>query len=263
MSLLELLDFEMLEGRTFNRNFSRDSTKIIFNQAAIEVMGLKEPIGQKIKLWDENDLEIIGVVKDFHFQSLHTEVKPLFFWLRPENSWNIMMKIKAGQEKETLAQLKDHYESYNAGFTFDYQFLDDEYQKLYTSEQRVSTLSKCFGGIAILISCLGLFGLAAFTAERRTKEIGIRKTLGSSSLNIIYLLSSDFTKMVAVSVSIAIPLSYYLLDSWLEDFAYRIELEWWFFLAAGLGSLIIALLTVGYQAVKAANINPASCLRDE
>jgi len=245
------------------KDFSQDSFKIIFNEAAIAVMGLKDPIGKKINLWDEHDFEIVGVVKDFHFQSLHESIEPLFFRLRPSYSWNIMVKIKAGQEKETLASLKSFYESYNAGFTFNYRFIDDRYAEQYASEQRVSTLSKYFAGITVLISCLGLFGLAAFTAERRTKEIGIRKALGSSALNIIYLLSSDFTKMVSISILLALPLSYYLLHNWLEDFAYRIELEWWFFLSAGLVALFIAWLTVGSQAIKASRINPAQCLRDE
>jgi putative ABC transport system permease protein len=261
--MLELLDVEMKEGRTFMKDFSQDSFKIIFNEAAIAVMGMKDPIGKKITLWEKYDYEIVGVVKDFHFQSLHEKVEPLFFRLRPSYSWNIMIKIKAGQEKETLANLKNFYEDYNTGFTFDYRFLDEQYAKQYASEQRVSTLSKYFAGVTVLISCLGLFGLAAFTAERRTKEIGIRKALGSSALNIIYLLSSDFTKMVSVSILLALPLSYYLLQNWLEDFAYRIELEWWFFLGAGFTALFIAWFTVGSQAIKAAHINPAQCLRDE
>jgi ABC-type antimicrobial peptide transport system permease subunit len=213
-------------------------------------MGMKEPIGKKITLWEKFDYEIVGVVKDFHFQSLHEKVEPLFFRLRPSYSRNIMIKIKAGQEKETLANFKTFYEDYNTGFTFDYRFLDEQYAKLYASEQRVSTLSKYFAGITVLISCLGLFGLAAFTAERRTKEIGIRKALGSSALNIIYLLSSDFTKMVSVSILLALPLSYYLLQNWLEDFAYRIELEWWFFLGAGIMALLIAWLTVAVKPSK-------------
>ncbi|MFY0626115.1 MAG: ABC transporter permease [Reichenbachiella sp.] len=261
--MIDLLNIEVIEGRDFDRKFSQDSSKIIFNEAAIKIMNLDNPIGEKIKLWDDHNLEIIGVVKDFHFQSLHTEVKPLFIWLRPDNSWNVLTKIKAGEEKETLARIKDFYEDFNPGFNFEYKFMDDHYQKLYSSEQRVSTLSKYFGGIAIIISCLGLFGLASFTAERRTKEIGIRKALGSSSFNIIFLLTSDFTKMVFISIILAIPFGYYLMDAWLEDFAYRIELEWWFFLMAGLGALIIAWLTVGSQAIKAAHINPANCLRDE
>lgn len=260
---IELLDIPLKEGRNFSKKFSQDSAKIIFNEAAIEVMGLKNPIGKKIRLWDELDMEIIGVVKDFHFQSLHEKVGPLFFKLKPEHTWNILVKIKAGQEKETLAQLKEFYESYNPGFFFDYVFMDEQYARQYASEQRVSTLSKYFAGITVLISCLGLFGLAAFTAERRTKEIGIRKALGSSALNIVYLLSRDFTKMVSISIFMALPMSYFFLQNWLEDFAYRINLEWWFFISAGLTALFIAWLTVGSQAIKAAHINPAQCLRDE
>ncbi|MBX2842827.1 MAG: ABC transporter permease [Flammeovirgaceae bacterium] len=261
--LIETLGIEMKEGRSFSNEFSTDTSKIILNEAGIKVMGLQDPIGKVIRLWDEMDLEIIGVAKDFHFQSLHEEVSPLFFILNPENTWNIMARIEAGKEKETLERITDFYQDFNPGFTFDYQFLDQEYENQYKAEQRVATLSQYFAGFAILISCLGLFGLAAFTAERRLKEIGIRKVLGSSVINIIYLLSSDFTRMVIIAIFIALPISYFALDNWLQRFAYRIELDVWFFVGAGFLALLIAWITVGMQAVKAANINPVKCLRSE
>jgi predicted permease len=262
--LIETLNIEILDGRSFSREFSTDTTKIIFNEAGIKVMGLEgDPIGQVINLWEEHDLEIIGVAKDFHFQSLHTAVNPLFFVLDTRYNWNVMIRIEGGKEQETLAGLKDFYESYNPGFTFDYQFLDEEYQRQYAAEQRVAKLSQYFAGMAILISCLGLFGLAAFTAERRQKEIGIRKALGSSAASILYLLTSDFTKLVILSSFIALPVSYMLVSTWLERFAFKIELGAWFFIGAGLIALIIAWITVGTQAIKAANVNPAECLRSE
>jgi ABC-type antimicrobial peptide transport system permease subunit len=262
--LLETLGIEMVDGRTFSRDFSTDSSKIIFNEAAIKVMGYEEePIGKTITLWENYDFEIVGVAKDFHFQSLHTQVNPLFFRLVPDQTWNVMVKISGGQEKETLERIKRFYEDYNPGFTFDYQFLDDEYQRQYAAEQRVATLSRYFAGLAIVISCLGLFGLAAFTAERRIKEIGIRKALGSSVSNIFYLLTSDFTKLVVLSILIALPVSYMLVYSWLERFAFRIQLGAWFFIGAGLIALVIAWITVGSQAIKAARVNPAECLKDE
>ncbi|MEP2511355.1 MAG: ABC transporter permease, partial [Reichenbachiella sp.] len=222
--LFKTLDIKFKEGRPFSREFSTDTTKIIFNEAAIKVMNLEDPIGKTITLWGENKMEIIGVVKDFHFQSLHNEVKPLFFQLTPENTWYVMARIQAGAEKKTLADLEDFYSEFNPGFTLEYEFMDKRYESLYKAEQRVSTLSRYFAGMAIIISCLGLFGLASFTAERRQKEIGIRKVLGSSVMNIVYLLSSDFTKLVGLSILIALPISYYFISDWLDQFAFRIGL---------------------------------------
>lgn len=174
-----------------------------------------------------------------------------------------MVKIEVGREKEALANIGSFYESFNPGFTFDYQFLDDNYKNLYLAEQRISILSKYFAGIAILISCLGLFGLAAFTAVRRQKEIGIRKILGSSAFGIVRLLSTDFTKIVITAIIIALPLSYFMAKSWLNEFAFRIDLEWWYFGGAGFVALLIAWFTVGVQTIKVANINPTECLMDE
>jgi ABC-type antimicrobial peptide transport system permease subunit len=260
--LIEMLNIPMKEGRTFSRDFGADSAKIILNEAAIDFMRLTNPVGKTIKLWGE-DREIIGVTKNFHFESFHEEVKPLFFRLTPDGAWNIMIKIAAGREKETLAQLQRFYQEFNPGFPFDYKFLDQDYQALYAAEQRVATLSKYFAALTILISCLGLFGLAAFTAERRLKEIGIRKILGSSDLGIMQLLSADFTRIVLIAILIALPVSFLLTKSWLEGFAYRIELEWWFFIGAGLVALLIAWFTIGLQTVKAARINPTQCLKNE
>lgn len=261
--LFETLDIQFAAGRPFSRDFSTDTSKIIFNEAAIKVMNLEDPIGKTITLWEENKMEIIGVVKDFHFQSLHSEVKPLFFMLAPENTWFIMARIQAGAEKQTFAALESFYMDFNPGFTLDYEFMDKEYADMYAAEERVSMLSRYFAGMAIAISCLGLFGLASFTAERRQKEIGIRKVLGSSVFSIVYLLSSDFTKLVGASILLALPISYYLVSEWLDQFAFRISLEAWFFIGAGCLSLLIAWLTVGAQALRAAHINPVDCLRDE
>ena len=174
-----------------------------------------------------------------------------------------MVRIENGKEKETLERLQAFYVDFNPGFTFEYNFLDVQFQKQYAAEQRVATLSRYFAGFAILISCLGLFGLAAFTAERRLKEIGIRKALGSSVTNIIILLTGDFTRLVFVSIVIALPISYFLVKNWLERFAYHVDLGAWFFVGAGLIALLIAWVTVSTQAVKAAKVNPSQCLRTE
>ena len=261
-AMTEILGIEVMEGRTFSEEFGAETEKIIFNEAAIEFMGLTDPIGKVITLWGE-DKEIIGVVKDFHFDSFHEEVKPLFIRFNPYATHFIMAKIEAGKEKEAIDNLQRFYRSYNPGFPFGYRFLDEDYQELYAAEQRVSTLSGYFAALAILISCLGLFGLAAFTAERRTREIGIRKILGSTEFQIVYLLSGDFTKMVLAAIFIALPLSYFITQQWLESFAFHIDLRWWFFAATAILALLIAWITVGMQTVKAAKTNPVKCLKDE
>jgi ABC-type antimicrobial peptide transport system permease subunit len=259
--LLEMLGLEMVEGRAFSPQFGSDATKVIFNQTAISMMGLENPIGKTVSMWGK-EKQIIGVVKDFHYESLYETVGPFFFAFT-ENNPTTMIKIKAGMEKETIDQLAEFYMDFNNGLPFDYQFLDQDYQKLYAAENRVAILSRYFAGVAILISCLGLFGLAAFTAERRTKEIGIRKVLGSSAFAIIYLLTRDFSKVVFVSICIALPISFFLTRQWLNDFAFRIELEWWYFITAGVVTLLIAWMTVGIHTVKAANTNPIQCLKNE
>ncbi len=260
--LIQTLGIGMAAGRPFSRDFATDSSAIILNEAAVQVMGLKDPVGKVVKLWGQ-DRQVIGVAKNFHFQSLHEKVTPLFFLLTPGETPNVVVKIAAGKEKAAIDGLRTFYEGYNRGFAFDYKFLSRDYQALYAAESRVAVLSRYFAGLAILISCLGLFGLAAFTAERRRKEIGIRKVLGSSELGIVRLLSGEFTKMVLTSVVIALPISYLLTKGWLERFAYRIPLEPWYFLLAGLLALLVALATVGVQALKAARANPVHSLKDE
>jgi putative ABC transport system permease protein len=257
-NMIELMGIEMKEGRTFSSDFSTDSAAVIFNEAAINVMGLKDPLGKVV-----SGAQIIGVAKNFHFESLHEEVKPLLFVLSPTHSNKVMIRIEAGKERETIARLEEFYQRYNPGFSFDYKFLDENYQGLYAAEKRVALLSRYFAGLAVLISCLGLFGLAAFTAERRLKEIGIRKVLGSSVFGIVSLLSRDFTKIVLAAIAIALPVSYFIAKHWLDGFAYKVALEWWYFAGAGLTALVIAWLTVGSQAIRAARVNPTQCLKDE
>jgi putative ABC transport system permease protein len=260
--LLETLDIELAEGRAFSRDYTTENDKVIFNEAAIAHMGLEDPIGKTITFWG-NKKEIIGVVKDFHFDSFHEQVKPMLISFWPDRLAEFMVKIKTGREKETLAQLEDLYLNFNPGFLFDYQFLDNDFQELYESEKRVSALSNYFAGVAVLISCLGLFGLAAFTAERRIKEIGIRKILGASTVGVVQMLSGDFIKMVIVAIVIALPVSYMVANEWLDSFVYRIDLEWWFFASAGAVTLLIAWLAIGWQTVKAAQQNPVKNLRYE
>jgi putative ABC transport system permease protein len=261
--VMEMLDLQLKEGRFFSRDHN-DSLKVIFNEAGIAAMNMKDPIGKAIDLGGPfNNLEIVGVVKDFHFESLHYKVMPMFFIVAPQFTRQIMARIEAGKETETIKRIQSFYQTYNPDFTFDYRFLDQDYEAQYRSEERVSVLARYFAGIAILISCLGLFGLAAFTAERRLKEIGIRKVLGSSEWGIIYLLSSDFSKIVLLAAVIALPISYFMVTQWLSGFAYRIPLQWWYFVGAGLIALFIAWLTVGMQAFRASRVNPTQCLKNE
>lgn len=260
---LETMGVTFVEGRGFTDGNLADTSKVVFNEAAIKVMGLENPIGEHIRLWDRYDLEIVGVVKDFHFQSMHEAVKPLFFRFDPSNTWNVLVRLEPGKEKETLAKMSEFYSSFNPGFTFEYKFQDQEYALLYAAEQRVATLSSYFASMAVIISCLGLFGLAAFTAERRLKEIGIRKALGSSSTNIVLLLSKDFTMLVLVSVILGLPIAYYALDKWLESFAFKIPLSMIYFVSSGVIALAIAWITVASQAIRASRVNPVKCLRTE
>jgi putative ABC transport system permease protein len=260
--LLETLGIEVAAGRSFSTKFGSDTSKMIINEAGIKAMRLANPVGKIFTLWGK-EYQIIGVVKDFHFESLHQVVQPMFFKFNPEQTNRIMVKISAGKEKSTIAHLQRFYEHYNPGYTLNYKFLDQDYQGQYVSENRVGLLSRYFALLAILISCLGLFGLAAFTAERKLKEIGIRKVLGASELNIIYNLSKDFTMPVVMAIVIGLPTSYVLTTHWLNSFAYRIELQLWYFLAAGFLALFISWLTVSMQAIKAANADPIKCLKQD
>ena len=261
-NMIETFDIGIVQGRPFSREYGAEESKIIFNRTAIEAMGLKNPIGKKVSL-ENTDFEIVGVTEDFHFASLHEEIKPLFFVLRPEWTRTVMVRIEAGREKIALDNLWDFYGRYGSVGDFEYRFLDQTYAAQYAAEQQVSILAKYFAGLAILISCLGLFGLATFSAERRSKEISIRKVLGQSSSQIAFMLSNEFAKPVLISVVIALPVAYLLVNDWLSGFAYRIPLHVWYFGMAGLLALSVAIMTVGSQAIKAAQNNPIIGLRDE
>jgi putative ABC transport system permease protein len=260
--LLELLEFELVQGRSFVPGSEADKQAIIFNEAAIKFMGMKDPLGRKVE-FNGGEYEIIGVIKDFNYESFHEPMKPAFLWLQPAWTGSVMIRLEPGNPQEALSRLEKFYNAFNPGFPFTYRFIDDDYQKMYASENRVGQLSRYFAGLAILISCLGLFGLAAFTAERRIKEIGIRKVMGSTSLGIVYLLSLDLTKMVIVAILVGLPLGAWLASLWLGGFAFRIELEWWFFVVSGATALLIAWVTVAVQTAKAAGVNPSECLRAE
>ncbi len=258
--LIETLGIQMAAGRSFSEKFTSDTSKIIINEAGIKVMRLKDPVGKIFTLWGE-DMQIIGVIKDFHFESMHQQIKPMFIRYKPTGTNRIMVKIASGKVKEALAGLGEFNKTYNPGFPLDYKFLDQDFQAQYVAETRVSLLSGYFAVLAVLISCLGLFGLAAFTAERRFKEIGIRKVLGATNLSVVYILSRDFTRPVLIGILIALPIGYVFSRLWLNTFVYKIELQLWFFMAAGFMALLISLITVIFQAYKAAGINPVQAIR--
>ena len=261
--LIETLGMEMAEGRSFSKNNGTDSMAIIFNEAAIEAMGIEDPVGKTVVQWRQ-EKTIIGVVKDFHFQSLYEEVRPCFLFFDPEiESNNILVKIEAGKEQEALAQLEKVYIKHTAGLPFEYHFMDEDYQILYESETKVAVLSRYFAGLAILLSCLGLFGLVTFTADRRKKEISIRKVLGASVLSIVRLLSKNFMQLVGLAILIALPIGWFIATQWLQNFAYHIELSVWMLSLAGIVAILIAFLTVSIQGFRAANLNPADNLYRE
>ena len=260
--LMETVGMEMLSGHTFSREFGSPD-QIIFNEVAIQSMGLEDPVGKIIHIEGEKK-QIRGVVKNFHYESLYQPLKPCALMLAPmEYAPRVSVKIEAGKERSVLASLKMLFERHNPGLIFEFKFMDDDYERLYASEIRVSLLSRYFAGIAVLVSCLGLFGLAAFTIERRTKEIGIRKVLGASPFRIFRLLSADFAKMVLTGIAAGLLISSIAAHLWLENFAYHIELKPSYFLFAGITALLIALLTVSFHAAKGASVNPTEYLRNE
>lgn len=256
----ETMNLQMAEGRAFSNDFA-DSSSVIFNQAAIAAMGIKNPVGKTVSLWGEKK-QIIGVVKDYHYQSLYNKIGAAFFTFSNNNPTTVV-KVKAGTMPNTIEALQKLYKKYNAGLDFTYAFLDDDYNRLYASEQRVATLSQYFAGIAILISCLGLFGLAAFTAQKRQKEIGIRKVIGASVSNVVLLLSKDFLVLVLVALCLAIPTSWWAANQWLQSFAYRISLNPLVFIITSFAVVLVTLTTISFQSIKAAIANPVKSLRAE
>lgn len=254
---------QMAKGRDYSKDFATDSTGYIINETALKIIGYKDPIGKPLTFWQKPGT-LIGVVKDFHFNSLHEPMRPLVLRLGEEIEWGTaLVRTEPGKTKEALAGLEKVCKGLNPKFPFTYKFSDEQYQKLYTSEAVVSSLSDYFAFLAIFISCLGLLGLAMFTAEQRTKEFGIRKVLGADSATLFGLLSKEFLALVLVALLIGSPLAWIAMNRWLEDYAYRTELSWWIFVIAGLVALIIALVTVSFQAVKAALANPVKSLRTE
>jgi putative ABC transport system permease protein len=224
-------------------------------------MAMTDPIGKPVILFGKRKT-IVGVVKDFHFESLYEKIKPCFI-TNFQGGSNILIKLKSGTEQATLSKLQNLYKKYNPGVLFDYSFLDANYQALYASEQKVAALSKYFAGMAIITSCLGLFGLAAFTAQRRQREMGIRKVIGASVGQIAFLLSKEFLQLVFTAIAVAFPVAWLLVSKWLNSFAYRIDIGGGLFVMAAVVTIFITLLIIGFQAIKAAVVNPIYSLRND
>lgn len=270
-SLLQTLDIKPIAGRLFSKDFPSDtSLRIILNEVAIKQIGFTSPqqaIGGKVNFdWGEKTYSwtIIGVVKDFHFQDLHVPITPFAFQLSEQPNYNyLIIHSKAADISSLVTSIRASWHKLNPNEPFEYSFLDEDFQRNYESENRLASIVGYFTIIAILISCLGLLGLATFSAEQRTKEIGVRKVLGASVTGIVTLLSKDFLKLVAISIVIASPIAWWVMNKWLQDFAYRTNIGWTVFVITTVAAMLIALITISFQAIKAAIANPVKSLRTE
>ncbi|HSN09162.1 MAG TPA: ABC transporter permease [Hanamia sp.] len=261
-------EMKVVAGRNFSKNFTTDSTAMIINETAAKAFGWNTQTAVGKTIVRENSIRgknvpfhVIGVVKDFNFQSLHQPITPLLMVLNPD--FGLIFKVKTADIKGLLASMKTKWDQFNTGEPFTFTFMDDLYNKTYAAEQKTGTILNIFALLTILVACLGLFGLVTFSAEQRTKEIGIRKVLGASVTGIVELLSKDFLKLVLVAIVIATPVAWFAMNKWLQDFAYRIHISWWFFAIAGVVAIFIALITISFQAIKAAVANPVKSLRTE
>lgn len=269
-NFLTTLGIQPLAGRVFSKDFPDDtSSRMVINLEGSKQMGFSSPqqaIGKKLLIdWQGQTYrwEIIGVVKDFHFKDLHSQIEPYGFQLNNRPQYNYAIAHLKGNISATLKSVEAAWRKLNPNEPLEYSFLDDDFQKNYEADNRLSAIVRNFTIIAILISCLGLFGLATFSAEQRTKEIGIRKVLGASVQSIVGLLSKEFLLLVVIAIVIASPLAWWAMNKWLQNFAYRTSIEWWVFVVAALIAVLIALLTISSQAIKAALTNPVKNLRTE
>lgn len=258
----KVFSLKMESGRWFEENNQSDNQNVVLNEAAVKKFNIKQPLGKRFHFQGRKGT-IVGVVRDFHFKSLHEQIGPLVLFTGDSWRSGVYIKPVKGKEPEAIKVAEKLWAEFIPNRPLEYHFLNETYDKLYNSEQRVATLFNAFAIVAIFVSCLGLFGLAAFAAEQRTKEIGIRKVLGASVASITVLLSSDFLKLVGIAFIVACPLSYYLMNKWLQDFAYHINIEWWFYGIIGVLIIAVAIATVGYQSIKAALTNPVKSLKAE
>lgn len=260
------LGLQFSSGRYFSRDYPADSNAIVLNESAVKFMEMKDPIGKRIELPNPGSTRfftIVGVLKDFHYESLHQRIRPLAIFLNSGQTAYLPVRLRATDISGTISFIKDQWKKIVPGKPFEYFFLDEDFDKLYQSEQKTGQIFTAFSVLAILIACLGLLGLTIFTVERRIKEIGIRKVLGAPITTIVFLISKEFLKWVLVANIIAVPVAYYFMSNWLENFAYRTEISIWVFILSGIIALVIALVTVSSQTIKAATANPVKSLRYE
>ncbi|MFD0765093.1 ABC transporter permease [Mucilaginibacter lutimaris] len=266
------MDMKIVKGRNFSNEMITDSTAVIINEAAAKFLGFADPINKSIyqskggerkgSTPNIRECRIIGVVKDFHFNSLREKIEPIVLTYG-QNNGALAIRVSTSNITGLMAQIKDKWNSLSPGVQIDYSFMDQDFDASYRSEQRIGTIFVIFTSLAIIIACLGLFGLAAYAAEQRTKEIGIRKVLGADVSVIVAMLSKDFIKLVCIAIITASPLAWYVMNKWLQDFAYRVTIHWWVIAAAGVGALLIAFVTISFQSVKAALANPVDSLKNE
>jgi putative ABC transport system permease protein len=254
------LKIKLAEGSNFTGT-KLDSAHFILNETAVRMAGIKDPIGKRFSLGERKGT-IIGVAKDFNFASMKVKIEPSVFYFKPAGSV-LYVKTTGRNAAAALSAVKGVWEQYNPGFPFEYAFLDEKYGAMYAADQRMGHLFNTFSIIAILISCMGLLGLATYTAQVRTREIGIRKVLGASVGNIIALVAVNFLKLVVIAILIASPIAWWAMHSWLQNFAYRITVSWWMFALAGAAAIFIALVTISFQSIKAATANPVKSLKSE
>jgi ABC-type antimicrobial peptide transport system permease subunit len=263
------LNLKIVEGRDFSREFASDSLAVLINETAKKYLGMPEPVGKFLKDDNEEDpkppLKIIGVVEDIIAQSPYEPVKQgLYVYDRFNNSSYYNLRLNPEKSaSENIAVIETVFKGHFPDIPFEYEFVDEQYGEKFASEERIGTLSGIFTALAILISCLGLFGLTSFVAEQRTKEIGVRKVLGASVFNVWNMLSKDFLKLVVISCFIAVPIAYYVMNGWLQEYPYRVILKWWIFALAIVGAMLVTVVTVSFQSIKAARANPVSSLRME
>ena len=263
---LKTLGMEIVKGRNFSREFGSDSSAILINETTAQLLGYQDPVGQK--LYASNNAgsptvyNIVGVVKNFHFESLRQTIGPLCFILG-NSPWLASFKVKSSDIPGLVKQVEAKWKAMAPSLPFSYRFLDESFDNMYRAEQRVGKIALAFAVLTILIACLGLFGLATYMAEQRTKEIGVRKVLGATVSNIVNMLSKDFLRLVIISAALAVPAGWWAMNLWLRDFAYRVDIGWWIFIVAIGISMLIALVTVSFQAIRAAIANPVKSLRTE
>jgi ABC-type antimicrobial peptide transport system permease subunit len=256
--------WKIKRGRDFSKDFATDSLAFVINESAAKFFNFENPIGKILK-WQKKPYMIIGIISDIMQESPFYPVRPTLYHIVPDtNTWNLIMRLNPRQNaKQSLSKIEQIWKKYVPDVPFDYKFVDEEFGKKFLDEERIGKLSSYFAVLAIFISCLGLFGMASFVAEQRTKEIGIRKVLGASVINLWRLLSKEFFLLVLLSCILATPIAWYYLNTWLTNYDYRIGIKWEVFVLAALVSLIITLLTVSFQAIKAAIANPVKSLRTE